>query len=146
MCRIAGRTVFLAAGIAALIGSGVFFSARSARSDAPASQPSASSPAMAPSEEGVRNFTILNIEYEGSKVWVPGTLIVKKGDKVKVKLINNAPSGDHGWAVEKYLPAGVVVHKGTPATAEFTADTAGVFRIYCQMHPAHVGGQLWVME
>ena len=31
-------------------------------------------------------FTVANIEYEGTKIWVPSTLVVHKGDKVKIKL------------------------------------------------------------
>ena len=28
----------------------------------------------------IREMTIVNIEYEGSKIWVPSTIIAKKGD------------------------------------------------------------------
>ena len=36
--------------------------------------------------------------------------------------------------------------RGQPKTVEFTADRAGIFPIICQLHPAHVGGQLVVLE
>ena len=29
---------------------------------------------------------------------------------------------------------------------EFVADKSGIFQISCQLHPAHVGGQLLVLE
>ena len=94
-----------------------------------------------------RQFTVVNIEYEGSKIWVPGTLVVKKGDKVKVKLINNVKSdpNQHGFAIAAYNVAAVVT-RGEPGSVEFTADKAGIFPITCQLHPAHVGGQLVVLE
>jgi heme/copper-type cytochrome/quinol oxidase subunit 2 len=94
-----------------------------------------------------RNFTIVNIEYEGTKVWVPGTLIVKKGDHVKIKLINNVASdpNQHGFAIEAFKVA-AVVNRSEPATVEFDADKAGIFPILCHLHPAHIGGQLLVME
>ena len=38
-----------------------------------------------------REFTVVNIEFEGSKIWLPSTLHVKKGDVVKVKLTNLEP-------------------------------------------------------
>ena len=94
-----------------------------------------------------RQFTVVNIEYEGSKIWVPGTLVVKKGDKVKIKLINNVKSdpNQHGFAIAAYNIAAVVT-RGEPGNVEFTADKAGIFPITCQLHPAHVGGELIVLE
>lgn len=91
-------------------------------------------------------FTVVNIEYEGSKIWVPSTLVVHKGDKVKVKLINNVKSdpNQHGFAIAAFNVAAVVT-RGEPKEIEFTADKAGVFPITCQLHPAHVGGQLVVL-
>ena len=86
----------------------------------------------------------MNLEYEGTKVWVPGTIAAKKGTKISLKLINNAPSGQHGFSIPAYDVA-VVVAKGEPGTAEFTADREGIFPIICHLHPAHIGGQLIVL-
>jgi nitrosocyanin len=92
-------------------------------------------------------FTVVNIEYEGSKLWLPSDLIVHKGDKVKVKLINNvkADPNQHGYAIAAFNVAAVVT-RGEPTSVEFVADKAGVFPITCQLHPAHIGGQLLVLE
>ena len=91
-------------------------------------------------------LTIVNVEYEGTKVWVPSTIVAHKGDKVALKLINNVPSdpSQHGFAIPDYKVA-ESVDRGQPKTVEFTADHAGVFPIICQLHPAHVGGQLVVL-
>jgi len=91
--------------------------------------------------------TMVNVEYEGTKIWLPGTLVVKKGSKVTLKLINNVPSDpkEHGFAIPAYNIAETVV-RGDPKTVEFTADKAGIFPITCHLHPAHVGGQLVVLE
>src|SRR5947209_5739012 len=61
-------------------------------------------------QEKAVEFTVVNIEYEGSKIWVPSTLVVHKGDKVKVKLINNVKSdpNQHGFAIAAYNVAVVV--------------------------------------
>ena len=93
------------------------------------------------------NLTIVNVEYEGSKLWLPGTITVKKGTKVMLKLINNVPAdpNQHGFAIPDYKIAEIVT-RGEPKTVEFVADRAGVFPIICQLHPAHVGGQLVVLE
>ena len=94
-----------------------------------------------------RQFTVVNTEYQGSKIWLPGTLVVNKGDTVKIKLINNVPSdpNQHGFAIEAYKIA-AVVNRGEPQEVEFKADRAGIFPIICQLHPAHVGGELVVLE
>ena len=42
--------------------------------------------AQPPSE---RDIARVIIEFEGTKIWVPGPLVVKKGDTVKIKAINN---------------------------------------------------------
>lgn len=91
-----------------------------------------------------QTFTLVNVEYEGSKLWLPGSITVTKGTKVTLKLINNTPSGDHGFQIPAFGVA-VVVKKGEPATVEFTAGQTGIFPISCQLHPAHVGGQLIVV-
>ncbi len=98
-------------------------------------------------EPAAMTFTVVNIEYEGSKIWTPGTIVVKKGTKVTIKLINNVKSepSQHGFAIPGYNVA-AIVNRGEPQTVEFTADKAGVFPIICQLHPAHVGGELVVLE
>ena len=91
--------------------------------------------------------TMVNVEYEGSKIWLPGTLVVPKGSTVTLKLINNVPSDpkEHGFAIPAYNIAETVV-RGEPKNVEFTADKPGIFPIICHLHPAHVGGQLIVLE
>ena len=93
------------------------------------------------------SFTVVNVEYEGSKIWTPGTLVVPKGTKVTVKLVNNVPSdpNQHGWSIPAYNIAEVIT-RGEPKTVTFTADKVGVFPITCQLHPAHVGGELVVLD
>ena len=97
-------------------------------------------------EDQTMSFTVVNVEYEGSKIWVPGTLVVKKGTLVKLKLVNNLPSdpNQHGFAIPAYNIAEVIT-RGEPKSIEFKADKAGVFPINCQLHPAHVGGELVVL-
>ena len=90
-------------------------------------------------------FTVVNVEFEGTKVFVPSTLVVHKGDTVKIKVINNIKSEppNHGFAIPDFKVE-EVVNRGETKTVEFTADKAGVFDIKCHLHPAHVHGQLIV--
>jgi len=94
-----------------------------------------------------QQFTVVNVEYEGSKLWLPATLVVHKGDKVKIKLINNVKTdpNQHGYKIAAFNVESVVT-RGETQTVEFVADKVGVFPITCQLHPAHVGGQLLVLE
>jgi nitrosocyanin len=97
--------------------------------------------------QSTTEVTLVNIEFEGSKIWVPGPVVVKKGDTVKIKAINNVKSDPpvHGLAIEAYNIQ-AVVNVGKPETIEFKADKAGIFPIICHLHPPHVGTQLVVLE
>jgi nitrosocyanin len=97
--------------------------------------------------QSVKEVTLVNIEFGGSKLWVPGPVVVKKGDTVKIKAVNNVNSDPpvHGLAIEAY-GIQTVVNAGKPEAIEFKADKAGIFPLICQLHPAHVGTQLVVLE
>jgi nitrosocyanin len=97
--------------------------------------------------QSMTEVTLVNIEFEGTKIWVPGPVVVKKGDTVKITAINNVKSDPpvHGIAIDAY-GIQVLVNVGKPEIIEFKADKAGIFPIFCQLHPAHVGTQLVVLE
>jgi heme/copper-type cytochrome/quinol oxidase subunit 2 len=101
---------------------------------------------VARAEDATMSFTVVNVEYEGSKIWLPATLVVKKGTTVKLKLVNKVPSdpNQHGFAIPAYNIAEVVT-RGEDKTLEFKADKEGIFPINCQLHPAHIGGELVVL-
>lgn len=91
-----------------------------------------------------RSITIVNYETDGVKQWLPGSIIVKKGDDVEITLINNVPSGDHGFFIPDFKIT-KVVKKGVKEVVTFKADKEGLFDMKCHLHPAHVGGQLLVI-
>jgi nitrosocyanin len=91
-----------------------------------------------------REFTVVNIETpQAVKIWEPTTLVVKKGDVVKLKLINKTEQ-EHGFRIADFKVE-KVVQSEQAETVEFTADKEGIFVIDCQLHPAHVQGQLIVL-
>ena len=98
-------------------------------------------------EQVVREVTLVNIEFEGTKVWVPGPVVVNKGDTVKIKAVNNVKSDPpvHGLAIEAY-GIQTLVNAGKPETVEFKADKAGIFPIICHLHPPHIGTELVVLD
>jgi nitrosocyanin len=91
-----------------------------------------------------RSITLVNYETDGVKQWLPGTIIVKKGDDVEITLINNVPSGVHGFFIPDFNVR-KEVKKGGKEVVTFKADKDGLFSMKCHMHPAHVGGQLLVL-
>src|SRR5882672_4456276 len=96
------------------------------------------------SQAGMRELTVVNIETpQAVKIWEPPSLVVKKGDIVKLKLINKLEQ-EHGYRIAEFKIE-KVVQGGQAETVEFTADREGIFTIDCQLHPAHVQGQLVVL-
>lgn len=98
-------------------------------------------------QQATRELTLVNIKYEGSNIWVPGPLVVKKGDRVRLRGINNVKDdpAEHGLAIDEF-GVKIVVNRGKPETTEFVADKAGIFRIWCHLHLPHVATQLVVLE
>lgn len=102
---------------------------------------------QAGAQAAARELTLVNIKYEGSNVWVPGPLVVKKGDRVKLRAINNVQDdpAEHGLAIDEFAVK-LVVNRGKPETAEFLADKGGIFRVWCHLHLPHVATQLVVLD
>ena len=109
------------------------------------SAPSAPAPAPAAEEPGTRSFTMVSVEADDAKIWLPSVIAVEQGDKVKLTLKNLVPGAvnQHGFTIPAYNVTEVVT-RGEPKTVTFVADKAGVFPFSCQLHPAHIGGSLIV--
>jgi nitrosocyanin len=91
------------------------------------------------------NLTVVNVVTpQDVKIWEPTSIIAKKGDKVTLRLINKH-ADEHGYEIAAFNVKEVVGGDKT-ATVSFTADKAGVFPIKCHLHPAHVVGQMVVLE
>jgi nitrosocyanin len=95
----------------------------------------------------VKTFTMVAVMVDEAKFWLPSSITVEQGDHVKLTLKNNIPGADnqHGFSIPAYGITEIVT-RGTPKTIEFTADKPGVFPYICQLHPAHIGGQLLVIH
>lgn len=98
-----------------------------------------------PVQAGEVTLTVVNIETpQGVKIWEPTSVVAKKGDTVALKLINRH-ADEHGYEIAAF---GVkeVVDGNKSKDVSFTVDKAGIFPIKCHLHPAHVVGQLLVLE
>ena len=93
-----------------------------------------------------RSFKLYTVEVNGTKFWIPSTIVVKKGDTVKIEAATKleGAAGVHGLSIPDMKVQEVVDNKGKIIT--FKADQAGVFSISCHLHPPHVGSQLVVLE
>jgi nitrosocyanin len=94
---------------------------------------------------GEVELTVVNIETpQGVKIWEPSSVVAKKGDTVKLKLINRH-ADEHGYEIAAFGIKEVVDGNKTKDIS-FTASRAGIFPIKCHLHPAHVVGQLVVLD
>jgi nitrosocyanin len=102
-------------------------------------------PAPAAEEPGTKSFTLVSVEVDDTKFWLPSVIAVEQGDKVKLTLKNQVPgaSNQHGFTIPAYNITEVVT-RGEPKVVTFVADKPGVFQYSCQLHPAHIGGSLIV--
>ena len=93
-----------------------------------------------------RTIHMTAVEINGTKFWLPSTIVVKKGDKVKINAVSKVPGANsvHGFKIAGFNVEIVADTKGKDQ--EFVADKAGVFPFTCHMHAAHVGGQLVVLD
>ena len=114
---------------------------------ADAAPSAAAAPAPAMDEPGTKSFTLVAVEVDDTKFWLPSVIAVEQGDKVKLTLKNQVPgegpSNQHGFTIPAYNIAEIVTH-GAPKTITFVADKPGVFPYFCQLHLAHIGGSLIV--
>ena len=89
------------------------------------------------SVKNIRAFNVLN---------EPETLVVEKGDSVKITINNKSPISE-GFSIDEY---GIkeVIKAGESKTITFKADKVGAFTIWCQLHPKniHLPGTLNVVD
>lgn len=109
--------------------------------------PAQASAATPPAHQGqLQTFTIAAVDIDSVPFWLPSTVEVYQGDRVRL-ILKNVMGGEpsvHGFAIPAYHIAVLVPH-GATKTLEFTADKVGIFRYICQIHAGHIGGQLIVL-
>lgn len=100
--------------------------------------------ASAAQESNVRTIHMVTGEFKStlqdgteieSYIWHPGTIPVRKGEQVNLKIygVNGA---QHNFIIEGINVKGTV-NKGEETTVSFKADKEGIYRIICTDHPIH---------
>lgn len=85
-------------------------------------------------QTGIRTVNMLivpDMGAEGYDKFVPGTVVVQKGDTVEIVIVNTDPM-DHGFVIDAYGVKQVIKASET-VTVQFVADKAGVFTFYCSI-------------
>ena len=91
-----------------------------------------------------KKFTLINVVLDGTKIWLPSSLMVQQGDEVELTLINKLDD-PHGFKIEDFGIEEVVQPKAQ-MTVKFTASKGGAHSYICQMHPPHLGGTILVLS
>src|SRR5687767_11177591 len=75
-----------------------------------------------------RELTLINIKYQGKIVWLPSPIMMKKGETLRLTLVNNVQDDPnvHGFSIPQFGVKADVV-RDTPLVIEFKADKAGLF-------------------
>lgn len=72
---------------------------------------------------------------DGSMYIEPASVAVRQGEVVDLTLVNDDASTPHDWALLSFGDRDIEVYTkgGETKTIRFTADTAGTFRVVCQV-------------
>ena len=89
------------------------------------------------------DFRINATSVNGQSGFSVGTITITEGDKIKVD-VGNTTDKAHGFSIDEFNIHRVVQPHQTQ-TVTFTPHKTGEFRIYCQLHPAHVPAQVIVV-
>jgi heme/copper-type cytochrome/quinol oxidase subunit 2 len=110
--------------------------------DAPRSSDQSSNGSLV---DGVREFSMDSYYDMPAKkaVFTLGEMVVKKGEKVRVKVRNTF--GKHDFTIDE-LDVHVVTPQGQTTPVEFTADRAGQFIYYCSMPNHRSLGQWGILK
>lgn len=92
--------------------------------------------------EEAKKFTLINVIFDGTKIWLPSSLIVHEGDTVELTLINKLDA-PHGFKIAAFGVETVVEPKAK-TTVRFLASKSGLYPFICHIHPPHIGGQILV--
>jgi plastocyanin len=89
------------------------------------------------------DFRVAITSANGVSGFSIGTITVTEGDKVNIH-VDNTTDKSHGFSIDAFNIHRVVdSHKSQ--TVSFEPNKTGQFKVYCQLHPAHVPAQMIVV-
>ncbi|MBW2267638.1 MAG: cupredoxin domain-containing protein [Deltaproteobacteria bacterium] len=105
-------------------------------------------PVLAEHHEGVAAgpavIQVVSTNVQGKNVYIPSTIVVEAGKPAALSVFNTTET-PHGFSI---TGAGIeeVLIPGQEHPIELPALEPGSYPIYCQLHPAHRGGRLVVID
>ena len=89
------------------------------------------------------NFRVNITSTNGVSGFNIGTITVTQGNEVNLR-VDNTTDKAHGFSIDAF---GIhkVVQPAKAETVSFTPNKTGQFKVYCQLHPAHVPARLIVV-
>lgn len=120
----------------------LFFALASSAFATSPTPPAASAPHTATNAK-VEKLTFTNKMVDGKKTWLPADAKVPAGSKVEITLVNTLDD-PHGFTAPGLTTDPVIVGGKETKTFTVQAQNKGDYKFSCQMHPAHVGGQISV--
>ncbi|SDW51713.1 Cupredoxin-like domain-containing protein [Marininema mesophilum] len=95
---------------------------------------------FSPPSGTTQTFHLITTEYttkvNGKKLevyrWNPDTIIVHKGDQVKL-VLHGIHGKEHQWSLQDFNRSGTI-HKGKTSEVSFTANKVGTFALVCHNH------------
>jgi len=87
---------------------------------------------------------MMTTNVQGKNVYLPSTIVAVEGRPYTLSIFNTTEI-PHGFSI---TGAGVeiVLQPNQETKVELPPLESGVYRIHCQLHPAHRSGQLLVVE
>ncbi len=91
-----------------------------------------------------KKFTLINVVLDGTKIWLPSSVMVQQGEEVELTLINKLDD-PHGFKIDDFGIEEVVQPKAQ-MTVKFTAAQTGAHSYICHLHPPYLGGTSLVLS
>jgi nitrosocyanin len=89
------------------------------------------------------SFRVAITSANGVSCFNIGTITVTEGDKVNIE-VDNTTEKAHGFSIDAFN-IHRVVEPAQAQTVSFTPSKTGQFKVYCQLHPAHVPASMIVV-
>lgn len=88
---------------------------------------------------------VVSSNVQGKNVYIPSTIVVAEGQPRTLSVFNTTDT-PHGFTIEG-LGIETILQPGVETLVELPALEEGkIYRIHCQLHPPHRGGQLVVLD
>lgn len=101
-------------------------------------------PPLCVSAGEIREVTLRSKGESEHSIWSPLTIEAKKGETLKIRLINESEMM-HGFSIKKFKIKEQVFGE-TEKVITFKAKKSGTFKFFCHFHKKHKKGKLIVTK